>query len=112
MFAFALKARRKTATPEDLLFAGGITPSATDGPVSLLLPLAEIPEDDSKDAVKSSSTVREAINGRDSDLMPPPKSIPLKSRHTGTSSQTNRSVFYYAYSSVLSVNRHAYSVHF
>src|SRR6218665_1709900 len=93
---FCFKARRKTATPEDLLFAGGLVPFATEGPVSILPPVIEVPAANCAEPVKPSTSRdratagRDAASGRDATLMPPPKALPPKSRLNGPSSQIPR----------------------
>ncbi|XP_046546034.1 kinesin-like protein KIF21A isoform X3 [Haliotis rubra] len=68
------KARRKTATPEDLLYAGG--PQEGCPP---LLPVLETPDED-KEILWPVKEELEGmpVNGTDTVLMPPPKSLAVK----------------------------------
>ncbi|XP_071100198.1 kinesin-like protein KIF21A isoform X1 [Haliotis cracherodii] len=68
------KARRKTATPEDLLYAGG--PQEGCPP---LLPVLETPDEDKEILYPVKEELEGmSVNGTDTILMPPPKSQILK----------------------------------
>lgn len=68
---------------------------AAEGPVPLLAPVMEVPENSAGSTKLSTSrdrtTVgRDVVSGRDATLMPPPKALPPKSRLNGPSSQIPR----------------------
>ncbi|XP_067654279.1 kinesin-like protein KIF21A isoform X2 [Haliotis asinina] len=67
-------ARRKTATPEDLLYAGG--PQEGCPP---LLPVLETPDEDKEILYPVKEELEGMpVNGTDTILMPPPKSLAIK----------------------------------
>ena len=88
---FSLKARRRQTTPDDLLYAGG------DEAIPMLNPVIETPDETPIILVRENSAPATVpavmsmsapsmsapvLNGSDSSLMPPPRSLPPKQSST------------------------------